>query len=203
MTASALGTDAGLSPLVVRLRPIVTLSDDDFFQLCQDNRDLRLERGPHGEVLIMPPTGGETGRRSLRIAGQLDAWTENDGQGVAFDSSTGFLLPNGAIRSPDAAWMRRERWVAVPSLARERFVPVVPDFVIELRSPSDRLADLHAKIEEYLEAGVTLGWLIDPVDRRAHVYASGSPPRTLDAPASLSGDPVLPGFVLDLTSIWP
>jgi Uma2 family endonuclease len=178
----------------------VALSEDDFFQLCQDNRDLRLERSPGGEVLIMPPTGGETGRRSLRIAGQLDAWTEIDGRGVAFDSSTGFLLPSGAIRSPDAAWMPRERWESVPSAARERFVP---DFVIELRSPSDRLADLQAKIAEYLAAGATLGWLIDPVERRAHVYASGSPLRVLDAPPRLSGEPVLPGFVLDLTAIWP
>jgi Uma2 family endonuclease len=199
---SAVVTEPGLSPLVVRLRPIVSLSDDDFLQLCQDNRDLRLERSPRGEVLIMPPTGGETGRRSLRIAGQLDAWTQVDGTGVAFDSSTGFALPGGAIRSLDAAWVRRERWEAIAGAARERFVPLVPDFVIELRSPSDRLEDLAAKLEEYRAAGARLGWLIDPMERRVHVYASGEAIAVIDAPERMPADPVLPGFVLELATVW-
>ena len=195
-------TEPGLSPLIVRLQPIVSLSDDDFFQLCQDNRDLRLERSPNGEVLIMPPTGGETGRRSMRIAGQLDAWTEAHGQGVAFDSSTGFVLPTGAIRSPDAAWMLRERWDELPAPARERFVALVPEFVIELRSPSDRLADLQAKLQEYMTAGVALGWLIDGVTRAVHVYTPDAEVAAIDEPTRLCGDPVLPGFVLDLEPIW-
>lgn len=191
----------GQSPLVVRLRPFVELSDDDFFELCQDNRDLRLERGAQGEVLIMPPTGGQTGRRNLRLAGQLDAWVERTGAGVGFDSSTGFRLPNGAIRSPDLAWVRQERWDALDAAARERFVPLAPDFVIELRSSSDRLEDLQAKLEEYRTAGTGLGWLIDPIEGRAHVYAADA--ITIHArPDRLLGDPVLPGLVLDLTSIW-
>jgi Uma2 family endonuclease len=195
-------TEPGHAPLVVRLRPIVSLSDDDFFQLCQDNRDLRLERSTQGEVLIMPPTGGETGRRSLRIAGQLDAWTEANGSGVAFDSSTGFVLPSGAIRSPDAAWMTRERWESIPSTARDHFVPLAPEFIIELRSPSDRLVDLHAKMHEYRAAGVGLGWLIDPIEHRVHVYSADAEITELDQPAQLPGDPVLPAFILDLQPVW-
>lgn len=191
-----------LSPLVVRLHPIVDLSDDDFYQLCQDNRDLRLERSARGDVLIMPPTGGETGRRSMRLAGQLDAWTQRDGTGVAFDSSTGFALPTGSIRSPHVAWVRRSRWDELPAEARERFAPLAPDFVVELRSGSDRLADLEAKMAEYLAAGVLLGWLIDPVDGRVSVYRPESAVVILDRPSQLSGDPVLPGFVLDLEAIW-
>lgn len=199
---SAVATDFGHAPLVVQLRPIMSLSDDDFFELCQQNPDVRLELSAAGEVLIMPPTGGETGRRNLRIAGQLDAWTEANKTGVAFDSSTGFSLPSGAIRSPDAAWMLRERWDAISPEARERFIPVAPDFVIELRSPSDRLDVLAAKMDEYLEAGVRLSWLLDPVEGRAYVYASGQPVTELDRPARLSGDPVLPGFVLELAAVW-
>jgi Uma2 family endonuclease len=200
-----MGTDAGLgslSPLVVRLHPIVELSDADFFQLCLDNRDLRLERSARGDVLIMPPTGGETGRRSMRIAGQLDRWAEQDGTGVAFDSSTGFVLPSGAIRSPDAAWVLRSRWDALAPEGREGFVRLAPDFLIELRSPSDRLDDLQAKMVEFVAAGVRLAWLIDPVDGRVHVYAPPSAAAALDRPARLSADPVLPGFVLDLEPLW-
>jgi Uma2 family endonuclease len=191
-----------LSPLVVRLRPVLTLSDDDFFELCRENRDLRLERGPHGEVLIMPPVGAETGRRGMRLAGQLDTWTERDGSGVAFDSSAGFAFPDGAIRSPDAAWVSRQRYEAVPESVRERFAPIVPDFVVELRSPSDRLADLELKLEEYRRAGVRLGWLIDPVERRVFVYRPDAEVEVLEQPPNVSAEPVLPGFVLDLTPIW-
>lgn len=192
----------GFPPLVARLAPFVTLTDDEFFRLCQANRDLRLERSAGGEVLIMPPTGGETGRRSLRIAGQLDAWTAADGTGVAFDSSTGFVLPTGAIRSPDAAWMLRERWNAIPTESREGFVPVAPDFVIELRSTSDRRADLEAKMDEYQAAGVRLGWLIDPVERCVLVYRQHQPTVSLAHPPRLDGSPLLPGFVLELDAVW-
>jgi Uma2 family endonuclease len=194
-------TESGFAPLAVQLRPILSLSDDDFFELCQQNPDVRLELSAAGEVLIMPPAGGETGRRNLIIAGELHAWTKANG-GVAFDSSTGFVLPSAAIRSPDAAWMPRERWDAIAPETRERFVPAVPDFVIELRSPTDSLPVLQAKMDEYLEAGVRLGWLVDPVDGRAYVYAAGRPVDALDRPSELAADPVLPGFVLELGSIW-
>jgi Uma2 family endonuclease len=199
MSVSA--TEAFTQPLVVRLRPVLALSDDDFFDLCRDNRDLRLERAATGEILIMPPVGAETGRRGMRIAGQLDAWTTRDGAGVAFDSSTGFLLPNGAIRSPDASWVRLERYLAVPSHHRERFAPLTPDFVIELRSPSDRLVDLQRKLDEYRDAGARLGWLIDPVEQRVHVYTAESTD-ILERPRDVSADPLLAAFLLDLTPIW-
>ena len=199
---SARADQMSMSPLVVRLHPIVDLSDDDFYQLCQDNRDLRLERSAKGDVLIMPPTGGETGRRSMRLAGQIDRWAARDGTGVAFDSSTGFALPTGAVRSPDAAWVLGARWEALPAEARERFAPLAPDFVVELRSASDRLPDLQAKMDEYRAAGVRLGWLIDPVDSRVYVYDPSGADRVLDRPTQLSGDPVLPGFMLDLEPIW-
>lgn len=199
---SAVATESGYAPLVVQLRPVMSLSDDDFFELCQQNRDLRLELNAAGEVLIMPPTGGETGRRNLIIAGELHIWAKASQAGVAFDSSTGFKLPNGAIRSPDAAWIRRERWEAIAPVARERFIPVVPDFLVELRSPTDALAVLQAKMEEYIAAGVRLGWLIDPVEGRAHIYAGGHPVLSLDRPTELEGEPVLPGFILELAPIW-
>jgi Uma2 family endonuclease len=193
--------DTGQSPLIVRLRPFVELSDDDFFELCQENRDLRLERSAQGEVLIMPPTGGNTGRQNLRLAGQLDAWVERTGSGIGFDSSTGFRLPNGAIRSPDLAWVSSERWDALDESARERFVPLAPDFVLELRSGSDRLDVLQAKLADYLQAGVRLGWLIDPIEGKVHVYEAGAV-QMHDRPERLSGEPVMPGFELDLSSIW-
>lgn len=194
-------TDTGLSPLIVRLRPFVELSDDDFFELCQENRDLRLERSAQGEVLIMPPTGGKTGSQNLRLAGQLDAWVERTGAGVGFDSSTGFRLPNGAVRSPDLAWVSSQRWDALDERERERFVPLAPDFVLELRSGSDRLDVLQAKLEEYRQAGVRLGWLVDPIENRVHVYTPESI-QFHDRPDRLGADPVMPGFELDLTAIW-
>ena len=192
----------GFPPLIAQLEPFVTLTDGEFFRLCQANRDLRLERSPRGELLIMPPTGGETGRRSMRIAVQLGAWTAADGTGVAFDSSTGFVLPTRAIRSPDAAWMLRERWDAIPRESREGFVPAAPDFVIELRSTSDRRADLDAKMREYEAAGVKLGWLIDPVERCVLVYRQHQPMVILEHPPRLDGSPLLPGFVLELDAVW-
>lgn len=195
-------TPMSIAPLVLRLEPLVTLSNDDFYQLCQDNRDLRLERSSRGEVMIMPPTGGETGRKSMRLAGRLDAWTERNGTGVAFDSSTGFALPNGAIRSPDAAWIRRERWEALTPADREGFPPLAPDFVVEIRSPSDRLPDLKAKMEEYRDNGVRLGWLIDPVESRAYVYEVGADVAEIEDPQTLCADPLLPGFTFDPTLIW-
>jgi Uma2 family endonuclease len=149
----------------------------------------------------MPPTGGKTGSRNLRLAGQLDAWVERTGLGAGFDSSTGFRLPNGAICSPDLAWVSRERWDSIDETARERFVPLAPDFVLELRSGSDRLDVLQAKLEEYREAGGRLGWLIDPIEGKVHVYEPGAV-QIHDRPERLSAGAVMPGFELDLASIW-
>lgn len=179
----------------------VMRTDEEFFRLCQDNAELRLERAADGEVLVMPPAGAETGRRNMSISVQLGSWARADGTGVAFDSSTGFTLPSSAVRSPDAAWLRREVWDALSEDEREGFAAVVPDFVVELRSKSDRLDVLLAKMEEYREAGVRLGWLIDPIERRVHVYRADEE-SVLEAPESLDGGDVLPNFVLSLVDVW-
>jgi Uma2 family endonuclease len=186
----------------LRIRPAVLLTDDELYEMCRANRDLRVERTAQGELLIMPPTGGKTGQRNLRLAAQLSVWAEQDGTGVAFDSSTGFLLPNGAERSPDASWIRHARWDALTPEQQERFPPLCPDFVLELRSPSDALEDLRAKMEEYRDNGASLGWLIDPYAKRVEVYRPDEVVELLDAPSQLAGDPVLPGFVLRLAAIW-
>lgn len=178
------------------------LTSEQFWQLCQLNRDWRFERNPGGEIKVMPPTGGITGARSLNIAVQLGRWSERDGSGAAFDSSTGFALPNGAIRSPDAAWVSRERLSALTEEEKERFLPLCPDFVLELRSPSDGLNELLAKVCEYVQNGARLAWLIDPVEGCAYVSRPGSETERFELPDKLSGDPELPGFVLELAQVW-
>jgi Uma2 family endonuclease len=188
--------------LPLRVRTAVPVGDDELFELCQLNRDLRIERTPDGEISIKPPTGGETGRRNAALTAQLDRWSESDGTGVTFDSSTGFILPDGSERSPDAAWVARARWDALSAEARAKFPPLCPDFVVELRSRTDDLDELRGKMDDYRAAGAKLGWLIDPIERRVHVYRPGVPPEILDAPTSLAADPVLPGLVVDLRRIW-
>jgi Uma2 family endonuclease len=195
-------TEVAERPLVLRLRPVLDLSEDQFFRLCQLNRDLRIERNAAGELLIMAPTGGGTGRRNLRVSVRLGSWAERDGTGDAFDSSTGFRLPNGAVRSPDAAWMTHSRLAEIPPEEIEKFIPACPDFVLELRSPGDNLRDVQGKMREYIQNGARLGWLLDPAARRVYVYRPGAPVERLDDPTTVSGDPILPGFVLDLREIW-
>lgn len=190
------------SHLPLHLRPAHTLDDDQLFEFCADNRELRIERSAEGELVIMSPTGGETGRRGFSLAGQLFAWIERGGGGVGFDSSTGFILPNGAERSPDLAWLAQPRWDALSADQRRKFLPLCPDFVLELRSPSDELSMLQAKMVEYIACGALLGWLIDADARQVYVYQPGEPPLHLDQPSALSGDPVLSGFVLDLARIY-
>jgi Uma2 family endonuclease len=188
-------------PLKLSIRAI-KLTEEQFMQLCQENPELRLEFTAQQELVIMPPTGSESGWRSGEVFYSLTAWTKKNGTGISFDSSTGFTLPNGAIRSPDASWVRRERWNALTKDQRERFAPLCPDFVIELRSPTDRLSDLYEKMEEYIANGARLGWLIVPIDKRVYVYRPGQPVETLDDPPTLSGDPVLPGFVFAVRELW-
>ncbi|HXG19849.1 MAG TPA: Uma2 family endonuclease [Methylomirabilota bacterium] len=178
------------------------LTEEQFIRLCQENPDLRIELTAQGELVIMPPTSLESGWRNIRIARRLDTWTEEDGTGIAFDSSTLFTLPNGAKRSPDASWMRRERWEALPKKEREGFGSICPDFVIELRSPTDRLPDLQEKMQEYLANGAQLGWLIDPLEKRVYIYRPDQPVEVLDDPPIVNGDPVLPGFVLPVRELW-
>ena len=178
------------------------MDDEALYDFCRANGDLRIERTAQGELIIMSPTGGETGRRNFAITGQLAAWVEHVGGGVGFDSSTGFILPNGAERSPDAAWVAQARWDALSSEERTKFVPLCPDFVIELRSSSDTIHDVEAKMSEYIECGARLGWLIDPEGKRICVYRPGGVVEVLDNPAVVSGEGVLPGFELDLARVW-
>jgi Uma2 family endonuclease len=178
------------------------LSDEQFFQLCQDNRDLRLERSAKGDLIIMPPTGGETGNSNAGITAQLWLWNNLHKLGVVFDSSTGFKLPNGADRSPDAAWIPLEKWQALTPQQKERFLPLSPDFVIELMSPSDSLETARKKMQEYLDNGTRLGWLINRKIREVEIYRQGQAVEILTNPESLSGENILPEFSLNLTLIW-
>jgi len=187
--------------IVLDLRPVVSLTDEQFYDLCRANSELRIERTAEGEILIMPPTGTRTGNRNSRLTQRLANWTDDDGTGIAFDSSTAFRLPNGAVRSPDASWIRRERYDALTPEEQEKFSPICPDFVVELRSASDDLPELKAKMQEYITSGAQLGWLIDPQEKLIHVYRPQAQVETLENPDSVAGDPVLMGFVLDLQEI--
>ncbi|NER82222.1 MAG: Uma2 family endonuclease [Leptolyngbya sp. SIO1D8] len=195
-------TTQSIAPMVLNQLPELQMSDEQFFRFCQDNPTWQIERSAAGEILVMPPTGAETGERNFDLIGQLWFWAKQDGRGKGFDSSTGFTLPNQAVRSPDAAWISKERWDALPPQDRKRFAPICPDFVLELRSETDLLTTLQAKLEEYIANGARLGWLIDPIERRVHVYTATSGVEILDEPPTLRGDPVLPGLVLNLQNLW-
>lgn len=178
------------------------VSHEQFQQLAAVNGDLRLEKTATGELIVMPPTGSETGDRNSEINFQLRAWNKQIRLGKVFDSSTGFKLPNGANRSPDAAWVKLERWEALTPQQREGFAPLCPDFVLELRSPSDNIETLRTKMWEYMENQACLGWLIDQKNRKVEIYRQGRDVEILDNPTTLSGEDILPGFVLDLTEVW-
>jgi len=193
---------ATLDRVVLHLRPALDMTDEQFFLFCQQNGDLRIERTAQGDLIVMPPAGWATGYRNAEITMQFSAWAKQDGTGIATDSSTGFKLPNGAERSPDAAWVRRVRLAALTREDKEKFLPLCPDFVLELRSPTDKLAIVQAKMAEYIANGAQLGWLLDPQERRVHVYRPGVEVEVLENPESVSGDPLLPGFTLDLREIW-
>ncbi len=188
--------------LMLNFHPAVNMTDDQFFSFCQINRELRIEKTKQGKVLIMSPTGGETSWRNSELIIGLGNWAKQDKAGVVFDSSGGFVLPNGAIRSPDAAWVRRSRLISLTSEQKKKFIPLCPDFVIELRSPSDSLTDLQDKMQEYIDNGTQLGWLIDPRLRRVFIYCPEKAAKCLENPENISGEPVLSGFVLDLQEIW-
>ncbi|NEP59795.1 MAG: Uma2 family endonuclease [Symploca sp. SIO2G7] len=191
--------------LLLELPKAVTLhiTQEQFAALVTANRDLRMERTSQGELIVNPPTGWETGRRNRSLTGQLDRWyEENQDLGEAFDSSTGFILPNGATRSPDASWVSRERWEALTPEEKGTFAKICPDFVVELRSSSDTLKSVQDKMKEYIENGAKLGWLLDPQHRRVEIYRPGLTVEVLENPAELSGGEVLPGFVLNLHRLW-
>jgi Uma2 family endonuclease len=178
------------------------VTHEQFQQIAAVNRDLRLERSATGELIVMPPTGSETGNRNLDIEGQLWLWNRQTKLGVAFNSSSGFRLPNGADRSPDASWVKLERWQALTAKQQEGFAPLCPDFVVELRSQSDNMEPLREKMREYIANGARLGWLIDRKNKKVEIYRCDRAVEILAHPTTLSGEDVLPGFVLDLTDVW-
>lgn len=193
-----------LGPIVLRLDSIVELTDDVLLELSSLNDTLRLEKNAKGELEILPPTQPVTGNQNANLTADLTVWARGDSRGVAFDSNSGFTLPNGAIRSPDASWILKNRLSELTEEQRQGFWPISPDFVIELRSSSDTLTGVRRKMAEYIANGVRVGWMIDPLDpqRRVYIYRPGAEVEILEAPDSLSGEPELPGFTLDLKPIW-
>ena len=191
-----------MNAITVNLNSIITMTDEQFDQVCHQNRDIRFERNPQGELIIMSPTGGTTGKCNFDINLELGIWNRQKQLGVCFDSSTGFKLANGADRSPDVAWLSLEKWNSLTPEQQENFIPLCPDFVIELRSPPDDLNKLQNKMEEYLQNGTHLGWLIDRQNRRVEIYRLGEIKEILNNPDSLSGESILPKFILSLVTIW-
>lgn len=178
------------------------LSDDDFFDFCRENADYRIEMDKHGDIEVMPPTGAETGIRNFKLTGRFTVWVEKDGTGQGFDSSTAFILPNGATRSPDLSWMKLEKLNAIPRAKRKKFAPVCPDFVVELHSETDSLKKLQSKMEEYIENGASLGWLIDALKRNVYIYRPDTEVAILNDPKEISGGELLKGFTLKMSEIW-
>jgi Uma2 family endonuclease len=191
-----------MNTYTLNLDAAIELTDDQFYKLCRNNPDLKFERNAQGELIIMPPTGGETGRRNTNLIIDVGTWNRQTQLGQVFDSSTCFKLPNGADRSPDVSWIRQDRWDALTLEQKEKFPPICPDFVIELMSPSDTLKTVQAKMQEYIDNGVKLGWLLNRKDEQAEIYQPQQDIERLQSPTSLSGKATLPGFVLDLGSIW-
>lgn len=189
--------------IVLQMPPELQMTDEQFFEFCQVNRDLQIERNKFGELLIMPPTGSDSGNREARIIQQLMNWADEDSTGIAFSSSAGFTLSTGAKLAPDASWIKLERWNSLTEEQKQKFAPICPDFVVELRSPSDNLKPLQEKMEEYMkEPGLQLGWLIDRKNRKVYIYRPNQAVEILDNPETISGNPVLLGFILNLSKVW-
>lgn len=188
--------------ITVNFPLIAQMTTEQFYEFCLANRDLRIERTAIGEVVIMAPAFSDTGHRNMKIAQQVANWAEKDGTGETFDSSAGFTLPNGATRSPDASWIRSERWNALTEQQKASFAPICPDFVIELKSTSDRLSTLQNKMQEYIDNGSILGLLIDRKAKTVHLYRPQQVPQILENPVDVQGDPELPGFTLKMSKIW-
>ena len=184
-----------------KLKLNIDLTDDQFFQLCQNNRDFRFERTAKGELIVMAPTGSDTGNCNFDVAVELGIWNKQTKLGKGFDSSSGFKLPNGAERSPDVSWIKQERWDALTPEEQKKFAPICPDFVVEIRSASDSLKDLRDKMREYIDNGARLGWLLDRKNKRVEIYRPHRDVEILENPETLSGEDVLPGFILNLKPI--
>ncbi|WP_096595202.1 Uma2 family endonuclease [Calothrix sp. NIES-2098] len=191
-----------MTALTLQLPPNLQFTDEEFAQIVAVNKELRLELTAEGELIIMAPTGGETGNRNFELYLDLGIWNRQNKLGKAFDSSTGFKLPNGATRSPDASWIKIEKWEALTPEQRKKFLPLCPDFAVELVSETDDLEDTQAKMQEYLANGLQLGWLINPKDKQVIIYRLNQAPEILQSPTNLSGEDVLPGFVLNLQQIF-
>ncbi|MEG4802319.1 Uma2 family endonuclease [Microcoleus sp. ARI1-B5] len=190
-----------MTQITLDLNRIIKLTEEQFYLLCQENPDLKLERNPNGELIVMPPTGGETGKRNVKLIVQLALWNEQTQLGEVFDSSTGFTLPNKADRSPDVSWVEKSRWEALTAQQREKFIPLCPDFVIEILSPSDSLKKTQDKMQEYIDNGCRLGLLINRKKQQVEIYRPDREVEVLPAPQAISVD-VLPGFTLNLRQIW-
>ena len=186
----------------LKLEPAIALSENQFFTLCQQNPDLKIERSGQGELIIMPPTGGETGRKNAELIADFIIWNRQSKLGIVFDSSTCFRLPKGGDRSPDLSWLKKERWDGLTSEQKRKFPPLCPDFVLELLSPSDNLSLAQAKMQEYQANGVQLAWLLNPQDQQVEIYRLGYPVEILFRPRELFGENVLPNFVLNITWLW-
>jgi Uma2 family endonuclease len=191
-----------MNALTISLDSVIDLTDEQFFQLCRKNSDLRFERNAQGDMTIMAPAGSETSSRNSDLNADLVFWNRRTKLGIVFDSSGGFKLPNGCDRSPDVSWILKARWEALTSEQRAKFAPICPDFVIELMSPSDSLKVTQAKMQEYQDNGARLGWLINRKDQEVEIYRIGQPIEVLKSPNFLSGEDVLPEFVLTLDAIW-
>jgi Uma2 family endonuclease len=188
--------------VTINFDSIARITDDQFYQLCRENPDIKFERNAQGEIIVMSPTGGETGNYNFEIATDFGIWNRQTKMGVCFDSSTCFKLPNGANRSPDVSWIEKSRWDALTAEQKQKFPPIAPDFVLELMSPTDSLKDTQSKMQEYMENQVKLGWLINRKTRRVEIYRPGQEVEILESPTELSGEDVLPGFVLNLQTVW-
>ncbi len=195
--------DSSVFPIVINFRELLNeISDDRFESFCRQNPDVEIEMTKEGELVIMPPTGGTTGNRNFSLIGYFFNWLEKDQSGIGFDSSTVFKLPNGAKRSPDLSWIKNEHWEALTEKEREKFPPLCPDFVVELRSPSDSLRNLQDKMSEYIENGAALGWLIDPMEKTVHVYRPNEEVEILENPKQVGGEPLLKKFALNVRKLW-
>ncbi|NCJ05350.1 Uma2 family endonuclease [Synechococcales cyanobacterium C] len=191
-----------MTAFTIDFSSITTLSDEQFDRLCADNPEIKFERTPAGELVIMSPTGGETGMNNATLVARFVVWNEQANLGKIFDSSTCFRLPNGGDRSPDVSWVEKSRWDALTPDQQRKFPPLCPDFVLELLSPSDNLHTTQLKMQEYLGSGIRLGWLINPEDQRVEIYRPGQPVEVPQTPSSLSGESVLTGFTLSLDWLW-
>ncbi len=191
-----------MTAYTINLNPVVAMTDEQFYMLCRANPDIKFEQSAQGNLIIMSPTGGETGNRNFNIGLNIGIWNLQHRLGVCFDSSTCFRLPNGGSRSPDVAWIRQDRWDSLTSEQKEKFPPIAPDFVLELTSPTDSLKETQAKMQEYMLSGVKLGWLIHRKTHIVEIYRPGQEVEVLESPSTLSGETVLPEFILDLQSVW-